>query len=90
MNGIAIQARHYGPHLPLDEAVPNVAKTKQRSVEVLNDTDLPVYNAGERCGPPTRTFVEVTSSEIEAKSRKKNLLWILVRLHAAEKQKVSG
>ena len=90
VNGIAIQARHYGPHLPPDEVAPNVAKTKQRSVEVLNDTDLPVYNAGERCGPPPRTFVEVTSSEIEANSRKKNLLWILVRLHAAEKQKVSG
>ena len=44
VNGIAIQARHYGPHLPPDEVAPNVAKTKQRSVEVLNDTDLPVRN----------------------------------------------
>ena len=54
------------------------------------DKELPVYNAGERCGPPSRAYVEVTSSEIEANARKKNLLWILLRLHAAENQTISG
>ena len=57
---------------------------------VVFDKELLVYNAGERCGPPSRAYVEVTSSEIEANARKKNLLWILVRLHAAENQTISG
>ncbi len=51
---------------------------------------MPPYNAGDRCGPQARAFVEVTAEEILAEARKKNLLWILVRLHAKEKQKASG
>ena len=47
-------------------------------------------HAGDRCGPRARAFVEVTPKEILAEARKKNLLWILVRLHAEEKQKPSG
>ena len=34
--------------------------------------------------------MEVTSSEIEANAREKNLLWILLRLYAAENQTISG
>ena len=34
--------------------------------------------------------MEVKSSEIEANAWKKNLLWILVRLHARENQTMSG
>ena len=37
-----------------------------------------------------RTFVEVTAEEILAEASKKNLLWILVQLHAKKKQKASG
>ena len=90
VNGIAIQARHFGPHLPPIEATPNLSKSKRRSVDVVLDKELPIYNAGERCGPPSRAYVEVASSEIEAKTWKKNFLWILVRLHAAENQTISG
>ena len=50
----------------------------------------PSVHAGDRCGPRARAFVEVTPKEILAEARKKNLLWILVRLHAKEKQKPSG
>ena len=90
VNGIAIHARHFGPHLPPIEATPNLSKSKRRSVDVVLDKEFPIYNAGERCGPPSRAYVEVTSSEIEAKTWKKNFLWILVRLHAAENQTISG
>ena len=51
---------------------------------------IPLYNAGDRCGPRARTFVEVTAEEILTEARKKNLLWIPVRLHAEEKQEASG
>ena len=54
VNGIAIQARHFGPHLPPVEVTPNLAKTKRRSVNVVFDKELPIYNAGERCRPPSR------------------------------------
>ena len=74
VNGIAIQARHFGPDLPPVKVTPNLAKSKRRSVDVVLDKELPVYNAGERCGPPSRAYVEVTSSEIKANARKKNLL----------------
>ena len=41
-------------------------------------------------GPRRRSYVEVTSSEIETNVWKKNILWALVRLHAAEKQTFCG
>ena len=40
--------------------------------------------------PPPRSYVEVSSTEIQRNAWKKNLVWILVRLHAAEKQNVCG
>ena len=51
---------------------------------------VPQCNAGDRCSPRASTFVEVTAEEIVAEAQKKNLLWIVVRLHAKEKQKASG
>ena len=89
VNGIAIQARHFGPHLPPVEGAPSLAKSK-RSVDVVLDKELPVYNAVERTGPPSKAYVEVRSSEIQASAWKKNLLWILVRLHAAENQTITA
>ena len=47
---------------------------------------VPPYNGSHRCGP----LVEVAAEEILAEARKKNLLWIPVRLHAEEKQEASG
>jgi hypothetical protein len=52
--------------------------------------EAPPYNAGDRCGPRARNFVEVISAEMLANARQKNLLWILVRFHAQERQKTSG
>ena len=90
VNGIAIQAQHLGSDLPPAQVTPVITKSKQRSLEVVSECDLPIYNAGERCGPPPRSYVEVSSTEIQRNAWKKNLLWILVRLHAAEKQNVCG
>ena len=90
VNGIAIQALQYGPDLPPVQKTPTVTKSKQRSVEVVGNNELAIYNAGERCGPPRRSYVEITSSEIETNAWKKNRLRILVSLHAAEKQTVCG
>ena len=84
VNGIAIQARHFGLDLPRVDVTPILSKSKKRSIDVVLDKELPIYNAGQRCGPPSRAYVEVTSSDIEANAQKKNLLWILVRLHATE------
>ena len=90
VNGIAIQARHFGPDLPRVDVTPILSKLKKRSIDVVLDKELPIYNAGQRCGPPSSAYVEKTSSDIEANAKKKNLLWILVRLHATENQTIPG
>ena len=63
VNGIAVQARHFGPH-PLTEQPPGITKSKQRSVEQLDVVALPIYNAGERQGPKPRAYVEVNDQEV--------------------------
>ena len=90
VNGIAIQARHFGPDLPRVDVTPIQSKSKKRSIDVVLDKELPIYNAGQRYGPQSRAYVEVTTSDSEANAQKKNLLWILVRLHATENQTIPG
>ena len=85
VNGIAIQALHFGPDLPPAQVTPVITKSKQRSLEVVSERDIPIYNAGERCGPLPRSYIAVSSTEIQRNTWKKNLLWILVHLHATEK-----
>ena len=84
VNGIAVQARQF------PAPVIGQSRTKKRSIDPSMVSVVPPYNAGYRCGPRARTFVEVTAEEIFAEARKKNLFWILLRLHAKEKQKASG
>ena len=81
VNAIVVQQQKFGPHLPPLEAMPYIARSKKQSVNVILDKELLIYNAGDRCGPPPRPYVEVSYSEIEAIAKKKNLLWILVHLH---------
>ena len=59
VNGIAILARQYGPDLPLVQESPTITKSKQRSVEVVDDNKLAIYDTGERCGPPRRSYVVI-------------------------------
>ena len=89
VNGIALQARRFGPRLP-SETSPEIVKRRQRSIEPTDVADLPIYNAGEHSGPAQRRYVDVSCEEALENARRKNLLWILVRLHADAKQKVSG
>jgi hypothetical protein len=85
VNGIAIQAPVFGPHLPRV-----FSKTKQRSITVQND-DLPVYIAGERKGPvlPIESFQVVHEYEDDARiAQNKNLVWLIARQDNTEQQKI--
>ena len=84
-----MQARRFGPRLP-SETSPEIVKRSQRSVKPTDVADLPLYNAGEHSGPAQRRYVDVSCEEALENAWRKNLLWILVRLHADTKQKVSG
>ena len=86
VNGIAVQANQFGPH-PQSASGPIIMKLKRRSIKSVDRT-LPVYNVGKRCGPHSRGYVEVKLNQIMERAWKKNLPWILVRLHAREKQSV--
>ena len=55
VNGIAIH-----PDPPPAQVTPVITKSKQRRLEVTSESDLPIYNAGELCGPPSRFYVEVS------------------------------
>ena len=87
VNGIAVQAVHFGPQLP-PASVPAMVKSKKRSIDTVDDANLPIYNAGNRRGPPSRRYVEVTSTQILEDAWKKNLLWLLARLHSCENQTI--
>ena len=88
VNGIAIQPLTYGPHMP--KVLPKGEKRKQRAI-TLEEEDLPIYNAGQRVGPPRRKVQEVDGESIINEARKKNLLFVLPPLHhAANKQKVAS
>ncbi|KAK3869736.1 hypothetical protein Pcinc_024964 [Petrolisthes cinctipes] len=44
------------------------------------------YNAGERVGPPSRFHIALDNRKVVEQAQKKNLIWILARLHAASSQ----
>jgi len=48
-------------------------KSKRRSIESVDDETVPIYNAGERCGPHTRGYVEVKLNQIMECAWRKNL-----------------
>ena len=81
VNGIAVQARQFGPQLSSEPST-HIVKSKTRNVEAPDTENLPIYNAGGRCGPSTERFVAVTCQKAFRNTRRKNLLWVLVRLHA--------
>ena len=57
----------------------------------MEEEDLPIYNVGQRVGPPRRKVQEVDGESIINEARKKNLLFVLARLrYAANKQKVGS
>ena len=66
------------------------ASFRTKSVEALDAENLPIYYTCEFSRPHSKRYVEVTSQNVLENARRKNLLWVLVRLHADAKQKVSG
>ena len=84
INGIAVQHAVYGPH-PEPITVPRVEKSKQRSL-APPDTPLPIYNDTQRTGPPPRKVIEVDREFVMKEARKKNLIFLLARLHYAQLQ----
>ena len=60
VNGIAVQARHFGPNLPPAPGIEQ-ARTRKRSIDPSVISAVPPYNAGDRFGPRARAFVEVTA-----------------------------
>lgn len=56
VNGITVQARHFGPYFAAVEGNPNI-ETKRRSADVVLNKERPVYDAGECCGLPSRAYV---------------------------------
>ena len=67
-----------------------MVKSKKRSIDTVDDANLPVYNADNRRGPSSQRYAEVTSTQIMEDAWKKNLLWLLTRLHSSKKQTISS
>lgn len=63
---------------------------KRELAKVSQTTAILVEINENNVGPRVRALVEVTAEEILTEARKKSWLWILVPLHAKEKQKASG
>ena len=78
---------HFGPQLP-PASVPAIVKSKKRSIDTVDDANRPVYNAGNRRGPLSRRYVEVTSTQIMQDAWKKNLLSLLARLHSSKNKTI--
>ena len=89
VNGIAVQHAVYGPHLE-SITLPRVEKSKQRSF-APPETPLPISNITQRTGPPPRKMIEIDSKFVMKEARKKNLIFLLARLHYAQyQQKVAS
>lgn len=92
VNGIAVQARIYGPHLPTADLPCIEKKKKQRSVSADHqELEVYVHVAGTHVGPqplPTKEHHVQEAQETAAIACQKNLLWILARLADEESQVV--
>ena len=86
--GIAVQHAVYGPR-PEPITLPRVEKSKQRSF-APPETSLPICNVTQRTPtPPTREVIEIDSKFVIREARKKNLIFLLARLHYARYQQKS-
>ena len=88
MNGIAVQAKIVGPHLPA-RTLPNIKKQKQRTVSKENQ-ELQMYVPGERVGPQpiTTKATNVEDNEATKVARDKNLICVLARQVDTKIQKI--
>ena len=65
-----------------------MVKSKKRSIDTVDDANLPIYNTGNRRGPPSQRYVEVISTKIMEDAWKKNLLWLLPFLRSSENETI--
>jgi len=88
VNGIAIQQKEgYNPE---PQVLPNVPKTKQRSISFETGL-IPIYNAGKRVGPKQIETVDPDASTVVHNTFVKNIAWVMSRLSSEEQaQTVSG
>ena len=80
VNGIAVQRRVFGPHLPAPQ-LPPILKQKQRSI-IHEEQPLPTYIAGERVGPGRIKASSNLMNIQEAEARNAqawNLTWAVAR-----------
>lgn len=76
VNGIIVQPTVCGPHQQV--ALPTVEKKKQRSITV-EETNLPIYNPGQRTGPGPITTHFHNYQHTDQVAFQKNFLWLLTR-----------
>ena len=91
VNGIAVQAEVYGPHLPSSELT-RIENLKQRSLNIAHK-EFPVYLTGTRVGPqplPTRENQLQEAKKAAQPTCNKNLMWILARQANSECQTTPG
>ena len=90
VNGDAVQPKVQGPQLR--SVVTEIPKGKQRYLVEFNDElNMPVYNAFAKVGPPRRQeIIEIDYTEVRKEAWKKDMLWILCRMHSPESQNVAG
>ena len=65
--------------VPVQLSIISVAKTKQRSMDILSLV-LTTYNAGRRVGSPQTRSADVNFKKYIAKTFSKKLLWIIARI----------
>ena len=89
VNGIAVQAKVIVPIQP--RVMPAVFKSKKRSISPA-PLMLPIYNAGQRVGPPTTPSVGVNITYQVWNAKAKNLVWLprLTRMSTPKVQIISS
>ena len=87
VNGIVIQPKLEVAHPKAN--TPAVMKSKKRSINPP-PLILPLYNAGQRAGPPKIMTIDTDSSTVTNDARLKNYVWILTRMLNTENQTISS
>ncbi len=91
VNGIAVQKKVYGPHLPKPN-LPPVTKQKQRTI-IIENQELEAYVSGVKVGPQplkTETRHIPDSKEAANQAQYKNMIWVLTRQLGIDNQMVPG
>ena len=72
VHGLVVQQKVFGPFLPSKTDVIKMPKPNHKSISI-EDQPIPLYNAGNQTGPPSRTFIIDDYSESRKESWQKTL-----------------